>query len=182
MEFIKTPIDGLIVIEPKIWKDSRGHFFETYNEEIFKKNGINEHFVQDNQSLSSRGSLRGLHAQGGQNAQGKLVRVIKGSVLDVAVDIRTNSATFGESFQLELSESNARMLWIPVGFLHGFVSLEDDTIFTYKVTGKYDKDAEYGVRYDDPTFNIKWPLANDELIVSEKDLQLPLFQDTKNPF
>lgn len=182
MEFIKTSIDGLIVIEPKIWKDSRGHFFETYNEEIFKKNGINEHFVQDNQSLSSRGSLRGLHAQGGQNAQGKLVRVIKGSVLDVAVDIRTNSATFGESFQLELSESNAKILWIPVGFLHGFVSLEDDTIFTYKVTGKYDKDAEYGVRYDDPTFNIKWPLAKDELIVSEKDLQLPLFQDTKNPF
>jgi dTDP-4-dehydrorhamnose 3,5-epimerase len=182
MEFIKTPIDGLIVIEPKIWKDSRGHFFETYNEEIFRKNGINEHFVQDNQSLSSRGSLRGLHAQGGQNAQGKLVRVIKGSVLDVAVDIRTNSATFGESFQLELSESNAKMLWIPVGFLHGFVSLEDDTIFTYKVTGKYDKDNEYGVRYDDPRFNIKWPLANDELIVSDKDLQLPLFQDTKNPF
>lgn len=182
MEFIKTPIDGLIVIEPKIWKDSRGHFFETYNEEIFKKNGINEHFVQDNQSLSSRGSLRGLHAQGGQNAQGKLVRVIKGSVLDIAVDIRTNSATFGESFQLELSEFNAKMLWIPVGFLHGFVSLEDDTIFTYKVTGKYDKDNEYGVRYDDPSFNIKWPLANDELIVSDKDLQLPLFQDTKNPF
>jgi len=182
MQFVKTPIDGLMVIEPKIWSDSRGHFFESYNEELFQKHGIDVHFVQDNQSLSSRGTVRGLHAQGGPNAQGKLVRVIKGSVMDVAVDIRKNSPTYGQTFHIELNEQNAKMLWIPVGFLHGFIALEDQTIFCYKVTGKYDKAHEIGVRYNDPSFNIQWPLASDELILSEKDIRLPLIEEINNPF
>lgn len=182
MNFIKTPIAGLTIIEPKIWKDNRGAFFETYNEQLFKDNGIDEKFVQDNQSISCKGALRGLHAQAGPHAQGKLVRVIKGSVVDIAVDIRKKSPTFGQSFHIELSESNAKMVWIPVGFLHGFVSLEEDTIFCYKVTGKYDKENEIGVRYNDPAFNIQWPLPQDELVLSEKDLQLPLLADINNPF
>lgn len=182
MNFIKTPIEGLTIIEPKIWEDNRGQFFESYNEQLFKENGIDEKFVQDNQSISCKGALRGLHAQAGPHAQGKLVRVISGSVIDVAVDIRKDSPTFGQTFHIELSEANAKMLWIPVGFLHGFVSLEDHTVFCYKVTGKYDKANEVGVRYNDPTFNIQWPLAPEDLILSEKDLQLPLLSEIDNPF
>jgi len=182
MNFIETPIKGLIVIEPKIWRDNRGAFLETYNEQLFKRNGIDEHFVQDNQSLSCKGALRGLHAQGGPDAQGKLVRVVKGMVIDVAIDIRKDSSTFGQSFHIELSETNAKMLWIPIGFLHGFVSMEEDTIFSYKVTGKYDKENEIGVRYNDPAFNIQWPLPQEELILSDKDLALPLLADIDNPF
>ncbi|QNL51360.1 dTDP-4-dehydrorhamnose 3,5-epimerase [Olivibacter sp. SDN3] len=182
MNFIKTAIEGLLIIEPQIWKDSRGHFLETYNEDTFKKNGIEEHFLQDNQSLSSKGTVRGLHAQAGPNAQGKLVRVIKGCVIDVAVDIRKNSSTYGQVFQIELSERNAKMLWIPVGFLHGFLSLEDNTIFSYKVTGKYDKTHEFGVRYNDPALAIHWSLPENELIISEKDRALPLLKDIGQPF
>jgi len=182
MNFTKTPIDGLVIIEPKIWKDNRGEFLETYNESLFRDNGIDQHFVQDNQSLSHKGTLRGLHAQTGTHAQGKLVRVASGSVLDIAVDIRKASPTFGQTFHIELNATNAKMLWIPVGFLHGFIALEDHTIFTYKVTGKYDKESEIGVRYNDPSFNIQWPLSQEEWIVSEKDLQLPLLKDIDNPF
>lgn len=182
MNFKTTPIAGLVVIEPKIWKDSRGEFLETYNEQLFKENGIDQHFVQDNQSLSKRGSLRGLHAQAGPYAQGKLVRVIRGSVMDVAVDIRKDSPSFGQTFHIELHATDAKMLWIPVGFLHGFIALEDHTIFAYKVTAGYDKASEIGVRYDDPRFNIQWPLAAEELLLSEKDLQLPLLKDINNPF
>ncbi|GAA4783729.1 dTDP-4-dehydrorhamnose 3,5-epimerase [Olivibacter ginsenosidimutans] len=182
MNFTTTPIAGLVVIEPKIWRDNRGEFLETYNEDLFKENGVDQHFVQDNQSLSQRGSLRGLHAQASPNAQGKLVRVISGRVMDVAVDIRTNSPTFGQTFHIELNAADAKMLWIPVGFLHGFIALEDHTIFAYKVTAKYDKASEIGVRYDDPAFNIQWPLGPEELVLSEKDLQLPLLKDIENPF
>jgi len=182
MIFTRTPIDGLIVIQPKVWQDNRGEFLETYSESVFKENGIDGHFVQDNQSLSHKGTLRGLHAQAGPHAQGKLVRVITGSVMDIAVDIRKNSPTFGQTFHIELSAANAKMLWIPVGFLHGFVTLEEQTIFAYKVTGKYDKENEIGVRYNDPAFNIQWPLPLEELILSEKDLQLPLLADIRNPF
>lgn len=182
MNFTKTPINGLLIIEPKIWGDNRGEFFESYNEQLFKENGIDAHFVQDNQSRSCKGALRGLHAQGGPNAQGKLVRVVKGKVVDVAIDIRKDSPTFGQSLHVELSAENAKMLWIPVGFLHGFVAMEEDTIFTYKVTGKYDKENEIGVRYNDPTFNIQWPLQHEELILSDKDLALPLLAEVDNPF
>ena len=182
MIFTPTPISDLLVIEPKIWKDNRGEFIETYNEDLFKANGFEQHFVQDNQSISQEGVLRGLHAQSGPNAQGKLVRVASGRVLDVAVDIRKDSSTFGQTFHIELSAANAKMLWIPIGFLHGFIALENQTVFCYKVTGKYDKEGEIGVRYDDPSFDIQWPIPVDKLIISEKDLQLPLFSEIHNPF
>ena len=182
MNFIPTPIPGLTIIEPQIWKDERGFFIETYNEKLFKANGINEAFVQDNLSCSHKGVLRGMHAQAGENAQGKLVRVLRGRVLDVAVDIRRKSETYGKSFSIILDEHQAKSLWIPPGFLHGFLALENDTIFTYKVTGFYDKGGEVGVRWDDPDLQINWPIGKEELIVSEKDRQLPLLKDIISPF
>lgn len=182
MNFISTPIDGLLVIEHQVWEDSRGFFIETYNEKPFRLNGVNETFVQDNLSNSRRGVLRGMHAQSGPNAQGKLVRVLRGSVLDVAVDIRKDSATYGQHFSIELTERNARSLWIPKGFLHGFLALEENTLFAYKVTGFYDKDGEVGVRWDDPELGITWPIPEDQLIVSDKDRQLPLLHEINNPF
>src|SRR5690606_8085316 len=137
--FIETPIKGLLVIEPKIWPDARGYFFESYNQRLFKEAGINVDFVQDNQSLSQKGVLRGLHAQAPPFAQGKLVRVIKGKVLDVVVDVRKGSPTYGQHYSVELSGQNQRIFWVPPGFLHGFATLEDETIFTYKVSGFYNK-------------------------------------------
>ena len=176
MIFNPTPIPGLIVIEPQIWKDERGFFMETYNGQAFKANGIPEHFVQDNLSYSHRGVLRGMHAQAGPQAQGKLVRVLRGEVLDVVVDIRKASDTYGQSFSIALDAGNAKALWIPPGFLHGFVAL------TYKVTGFYDKDSEVGVRWDDADLGIEWPLAAGELTISEKDRQLPLLREITSPF
>lgn len=182
MNFISTSIPDLTVIEPQIWKDERGFFIETYNEKSFKAHGIDETFVQDNLSYSQKGVLRGMHAQAGENAQGKLVRVLRGRVLDVAVDIRRGSETYGQSFSIILDEYQAKSLWIPPGFLHGFLALENDTIFTYKVTGFYDRSGEVGVRWNDPDLNIDWPIREEELIVSEKDRQLPLLSDMANPF
>ena len=182
MNFIETSIKGLIIIEPKVWKDDRGYFFESFNKELFDQAGISPEFVQDNQSFSHRGALRGLHGQANPYAQGKLVRVIQGSVIDVAVDIRQNSATFGESLSIELSAANFKMLWIPPGFLHGFSTLEDNTIFSYKVTNLYNKASEIGVRWDDPELNINWELKETEVILSEKDKVLPLFKDFVSPF
>lgn len=182
MNFISTPISDLTVIEPQIWKDDRGFFIETYNEKLFKAHGIDETFVQDNLSCSHRGVLRGLHAQAGEHAQGKLVRVLRGRVLDVAVDIRRQSKTYGQSFSIMLDEHEAKSLWIPPGFLHGFLALDNDTVFAYKVTGFYDKSGEVGVRWDDPDLQINWPIGETELIVSEKDRQLPLLKDITSPF
>lgn len=182
MTFKSTPIPDLIVIEPQIWTDERGYFTETYNEKAFQANGINETFVQDNLSYSHRGVLRGMHAQAGPQAQGKLVRVLRGSVLDVAVDIRTQSETYGQSFSIRLDAGLANALWIPAGFLHGFLALEDHTVFAYKVTGFYDKGGEVGVRWDDPDLRIDWPMDTNELIISEKDQQLPLLRDITSPF
>ena len=182
MNFKSTPIPGLILIESQIWPDDRGYFIETYNENAFNANGIRETFVQDNLSYSHRGVLRGMHAQAGPQAQGKLVRVLRGSVLDVAVDIRKQSPTYGQSFAVTLNTEQANALWIPAGFLHGFLALEDHTIFTYKVTGFYDKGGEIGVRWDDPDLRIDWPMAGDELIISEKDKTLPLLKDVASPF
>ncbi|GGC41480.1 dTDP-4-dehydrorhamnose 3,5-epimerase [Parapedobacter defluvii] len=182
MKFVTTPISGLLIIEPEVWKDERGFFIETYNQKPFSAHDISATFVQDNLSCSHRGVLRGLHAQAGENAQGKLVRVLRGRVLDVAVDIRKDSATFGQSFSLILDEYEAKSLWIPPGFLHGFLSLEDNTLFAYKVTGFYDKAGELGVRWDDPDLAIDWPMENEELIISEKDQQLPLFKEIVSPF
>jgi dTDP-4-dehydrorhamnose 3,5-epimerase len=182
MNFIETSIKGLIIIEPKVWKDDRGYFFESFNIELFNKVGINAEFVQDNQSFSHRGALRGLHGQANPFAQGKLVRVIQGSVIDVAVDIRKDSETFGESLSIELSAENFKMLWIPPGFLHGFSTLEDNTIFSYKVTNLYNKASEIGVRWDDPDLDINWGLDAKEIILSDKDKVLPLFKDFQSPF
>lgn len=182
MKFVETEIKDLFIIEPKIWKDDRGYFFESYNKQSFDDAGIQVNFVQDNQSLSQKGTLRGLHAQANPHAQGKLVRVIQGRVLDIAVDIRKGSASYGQYESVELSGENNRMLWIPPGFLHGFVTLENDTIFAYKVSGLYNKASEFGVIWNDPDLNIDWGIATDEVILSEKDKTLPLFKDLDSSF
>ena len=184
MNIIETPIAGLFVIEPKVWKDNRGYFYESFSAKAFTDAGISAAFVQDNQSFSQKGTLRGLHAQKEPFAQGKLVRVIQGKVLDVAVDARKASPTYGQHFSIELTGDNHKQLWVPPGFLHGFVTLEDDTIFTYKVTSYYDKASEVGVIWNDPDLNINWSkdLAKEDLLLSDKDLILPAFKDFVSPF
>lgn len=182
MTFTETKIKGLFIIEPKLWRDGRGYFFESYSKKEFEGAGIDANFVQDNQSLSQKGTLRGLHAQQNPSAQGKMVRVIRGRVIDVAVDIRKNSPTYGEHVAIELSEENHKMFWVPPGFLHGFITLDNDTIFTYKVTGLYDKQSEIGVRWNDKDLNIDWGMDPLEIILSEKDKELPLFKDFVSPF
>ena len=182
MKLTETKIQGLFVIEPQVWRDDRGYFYESYNEKAFEEAGIYAEFVQDNQSLSQKGTLRGLHAQKDPSAQGKLVRVITGSVTDVAVDIRKNSPTYGEHVAIELSAQNQKMFWVPPGFLHGFVTLEDDTIFTYKVTNLYNKASEIGVLWNDKDLNIDWGIDSAEVILSEKDRELPKFKDLISPF
>lgn len=177
-----TAIDGLLIIEPRIFPDDRGYFYESYNQQKYVAAGITDTFVQDNQSFSQKGALRGLHGQADPFAQGKLVRVIQGRVLDVAVDIRKNSPTYGQHVTVELSGDNHVQFWVPPGFLHGFVTLEDDTIFTYKVTNVYDKASEIGVIWDDPTLNIDWGIDAGDAILSPKDLVLPSFNDFVNPF
>lgn len=182
MKFIETEIKDLLIIEPKVWNDNRGYFFESYNQKLFKDAGIDAEFLQDNQSLSQKGALRGLHGQADPFAQGKLVRVIQGKVLDVAVDVRKNSPTYGQHIDIELSADNQRMFWVAPGFLHGFLTLEDNTIFTYKVTKLYDKASEIGVLWNDPDLNINWGMDESEIILSEKDTRLPLFKDFISPF
>jgi dTDP-4-dehydrorhamnose 3,5-epimerase len=185
MNIIETPISGLFIIEPKVWKDNRGYFYESYNTKLFAEAGINVTFVQDNQSSSQKGTLRGLHAQKAPYAQGKLVRVIQGRVQDIAVDIRKDSATYGRYLSIELSGENHKQLWVPPGFLHGFLTLEDDTIFTYKVSNYYDKASEIGVIYNDADLGINWgegELPADQFILSEKDITLPSFKDFADPY
>ena len=184
MNIIETPIKDLFVLEPKVWKDNRGYFYESYSQKVFEDAGVQVNFVQDNQSFSQKGALRGLHAQADPFAQGKLVRVIQGSVVDVAVDIRKNSATYGQHFTVELSGENHKQLWVPPGFLHGFLTLEDDTIFTYKVTNYYDKASEIGVVWNDPTLNIDWAAHLDpsQFVFSDKDLELGDFSSFESPF
>jgi len=180
MEIIKTPLEGLLVIKPKILEDDRGYFFESWSKQSFAKVGLDLEFVQDNESLSAKGVLRGLHFQNPPYAQGKLVRVIKGAVLDVAVDIRKDSPTYGQHFSVELSEENKTVFWIPPGFAHGFVTLEDNTIFTYKCTGVYNKESEGALLWNDKDLNINWKV-NDPL-VSEKDLVADNFKDLVSKF
>lgn len=182
MTFTETKINDLFLIEPKLWRDDRGYFYESYSKKEFENAGIYADFVQDNQSLSQKGTLRGLHAQQDPSSQGKLVRVIKGRVIDVAVDIRKNSPTYGEHVAVELNEDNHNMFWVPPGFLHGFVTLEDNTIFTYKVTKLYDKASEIGVFWNDPDLNIDWGIDPSEVILSGKDKELPGFKDFISPF
>lgn len=174
MKVTKTKLEGCFIIEPTIFDDGRGYFFESFNKRTFKEQtGIDVEFVQDNQSMSQRGVLRGLHFQKGKFAQAKLVRVIKGRVLDVAVDIRPKSPTYGKSFSIELSEENKMQLYIPKGFAHGFSVLEDDTIFSYKCDNYYNKESEGGVIYNDSSLNIDWNLDKEEILLSEKDKKLP---------
>ncbi len=174
MTIKETKLKGCFIIEPNVFEDNRGYFFETFNAKTFSElTGTNVSFVQDNESKSSKGVLRGLHYQIGVHAQAKLVRVVKGKVLDVAVDLRKNSPTFGEHIIIELSEKNKTQLFVPRGFGHGFIVLEDYTIFSYKCDNFYNKAAEGGIIFDDKDLNIDWKLDEKEFIVSEKDLELP---------
>lgn len=173
MEFIETPLPGCIVIKPRVFEDPRGYFFECYNEMSFRKNNIDTNFVQDNQSMSQKGVLRGLHFQAPPYAQGKLVRVIGGAVLDVVVDIRKESPAYGKHFALELSAANKTMLWVPEGFAHGFLTLSDDTVFHYKCTNFYNRDSEGGIVWNDPDLAINWGIADP--LLSDKDRELPAF-------
>ena len=169
MNFIKTELDGVVIIEPRVFEDARGYFFESYNEAEFIKNGIPNKFVQDNQSKSSYGVVRGLHCQLGEHAQAKLVRVLHGRVLDVAVDIRKNSPTFGKYVAVELSDENKRQLFIPRGFLHGFSVLSETAIFAYKCDNLYAPQSEFGIRFDDPDIGVDWGVPADKIITSDKD-------------
>jgi dTDP-4-dehydrorhamnose 3,5-epimerase len=180
MNITKTEIPDLLIVQPKVFEDPRGYFYESYNKKVFSENGINVDFVQDNQSLSQKGVLRGLHFQEPPFAQGKLVSVIKGAVLDVAVDIRKDSPTYGQSVSIELNEKNKTMLWIPEGFAHGFLTLENDTIFCYKCTNFYNKSAEGCILWNDKDLNINWNVTNP--LLSEKDKAGTLFKDFVTKF
>jgi dTDP-4-dehydrorhamnose 3,5-epimerase len=180
MEISKTHLEGLLVIKPRVFGDDRGYFFESWSKQSFTEVGLDLDFVQDNQSLSGKGVLRGLHFQSPPYAQGKLVRVIKGAVLDVAVDIRKDSPTYGQYFSVELSEENKTIVWVPPGFAHGFATLKDNTIFTYKCTEVYNKESEGALLWNDKDLNINWEV-NDPL-VSEKDLVAGNFKDFISKF
>lgn len=179
MNYIQTEIDGVWVIEPKVFRDARGYFMEAFKEEEFRQHIGDVHFVQDNESMSSYGVLRGLHYQKGEFSQAKLVRVIKGRVLDVAVDMRRSSPTFGRHVSVELSEDNKRQFFIPRGFAHGFLVLSEEAIFTYKVDNAYAPQAEASVRYNDETIGIDWPIGEGQLLLSEKDARAVSFQDAE---
>lgn len=184
MKYIETEIPGVYILEPTIFADDRGYFTETYRKADFDKNiGYDVDFIQDNQSKSSYGVLRGLHFQKGADAQAKLVRVIKGKVVDVAVDLRKASPTFGKYVMVELSEENMRQLFVPRGFAHGFRVLSPEAIFTYKVDNKYAPQSECTLAYNDPTVNIQWPISNpEELILSDKDINHALLLDQVETF
>lgn len=175
MPFQDTAIKGLKVFEPRLFGDDRGYFYESYNATTFKEAGIEVDFVQDNQSKSTYGVLRGLHYQVGKFAQSKLVRVVAGKVLDVAVDIRVGSPTYGQSYSIILSAENHKQLFIPRGFAHGFVVLSETAIFCYKCDNFYSKISEGGLLYNDPSLNIDWQIDLDKVIVSEKDKLNPTF-------
>jgi dTDP-4-dehydrorhamnose 3,5-epimerase len=180
MNITKTKLDGLLIIDPRVFGDGRGYFFESFNARVFNDSGLPTEFRQDNESRSGRGVLRGLHFQEPPFEQGKLVRVARGAVMDVSVDIRKASPTYGQWAAFELSEQNKRMLWIPPGFAHGFAALEDDTVFIYKCTKVYNRDSENSIRWDDPELDIDWGI--DDPIISEKDSRAPLFSELKSPF
>ena len=173
--FTPGPLAGLVVVQPRIFPDGRGTFFETFKRSEYAANGIADDFVQDNHSVSTKGVLRGLHFQTAPHAQGKLVRVISGAVWDVAVDIRPGSATYGQWYGLELSAHNRTQFYIPAGFAHGFLTLTDQTEFVYKCTAEYDRASEGGFRWDDPRLAIVWPVSGSAPVVSEKDAALPYF-------
>ncbi|NER13259.1 dTDP-4-dehydrorhamnose 3,5-epimerase [Leptobacterium flavescens] len=178
MEIEETYIKDCYLIKPTLFVDERGSFFESFNRRQFlKQTGIDVNFVQDNQSISKKGVLRGLHFQKDKSAQSKLVRVIKGKVLDVAVDLRKNSLTFGKHIKTVLSEENNLQLFIPGNFAHGFLALSEDVIFSYKCDNYYDREMESGIKYDDPDLNIDWEYPKEHIILSQKDKDLRTFQD-----
>ncbi len=180
MQITATPIPDLLIIQPRVFEDTRGHFFEPYNKSVFRKNGLDIDFVQDNQSLSQAGVLRGLHFQNPPFAQGKLVRVIKGAILDAVVDIRKKSPAYGKHFILELNETNKTMLWIPPGFAHGFLTLEDHTIFSYKCSNYYNKESEDCLLWNDKDIAVNWGIEAPNL--SDKDKNGKLFKDFVSNF
>jgi dTDP-4-dehydrorhamnose 3,5-epimerase len=178
MNITKTPIEGLIIFTPRVFNDDRGYFFESYNTITFNNAvGYPVNFVQDNQSFSTKGVLRGLHLQKGEHAQAKLVRVTLGEVLDVAVDLRSGSATYGQHQSVLLSAENNRQLFIPRGFAHGFIVLSDDAVFQYKCDNYYNKQAEGGLHYADPDLKIDWQMSTADLNVSDKDKELPFLKE-----
>ena len=179
MEFKETNIKGVYIIEPRVFNDTRGYFFEVWKQSEFDEHIGKVTFVQDNESKSSYGVLRGLHYQKGALSQAKLVRVIKGKVLDVAVDLRRSSETFGQYVAVELSDENKRQFFIPRGFAHGFLVLSDEAIFTYKVDNVYAPQAEAGIRWNDPDIAIEWPIDLSKVVTSEKDLRQPFLRDAE---
>jgi len=182
MPFIQTPISNLLVFEPKIHEDSRGYFFEAFNLQTYRSEGIEIDFVQDNQSSSKYGVIRGLHYQLNPFAQVKLIRVLSGRILDVAVDIRKGSPTFGKSFSVEVTAENKKQLFVPAGLAHGFSVLSEEAEVFYKCDSFYNKDSEAGILYNDPSLNIDWKIPVEKEIVSEKDKELPLFAECRNNF
>jgi dTDP-4-dehydrorhamnose 3,5-epimerase len=182
MKFVNTSIEGLVVIEPTVFEDDRGYFSESYNKKKFEEAIGEISFVQDNESKSSKGVLRGLHFQKPPYAQAKLVRCIEGKVLDVAVDIREGSETFGQHVTVELTGENKKQVFIPRGFAHGFLVLSESAIFGYKVDNSYAPAHDAGICWDDPTLNIQWGVNESEVLVSEKDVKLPFFSEFETPF
>jgi dTDP-4-dehydrorhamnose 3,5-epimerase len=182
MKFIETGFANLLLFEPKVFGDSRGYFFESYNEKTFAENGIAIKFIQDNQSKSSYGVIRGLHFQKDPHAQTKLVRVLSGKILDVVVDLRKNADTYGKHYSVELSAENKRQLLVPKGFAHGFSVLSETAEVLYKCDAFYNKESEGGLLYSDPQLKIDWKIPDDKAIVSEKDLMQPLFATFKGEY
>lgn len=180
MEAKKTFIDGLLVLQPRVFEDPRGYFYEPYNKKVMTALGVTEEFVQDNQSLSQKGVVRGLHFQNPPNAQSKLVRVLQGAVWDVVVDIRKNSPTYGRHFGIELSAANKTIFYIPKGFAHGFHTLEDNTLFIYKCSDYYSKESEDCILWNDKTLNINWNVTNP--VLSEKDMKGKTLEGFKSMF
>lgn len=178
MTVTQTHLKGCFIIEPKVFEDQRGYFLETFNQNRFNELiGAQVNFVQDNESASTKGVLRGLHYQTGEHAQAKLVRVIEGMVLDIVVDLREDSKTYGDQFAIELSASNKKQLFVPRGFAHGFIVLSDTATFSYKCDNYYNKASEGGIIYNDKRLDIDWQLPESEFIISEKDLELPTFEN-----
>jgi len=182
MPFITTDFPGLLIFEPKILMDDRGYFFESYNEETFRQQGISTRFVQDNQSFSRYGVIRGLHYQLEPYAQAKLLRVLQGRILDVALDIRQGSPTYGRHMSIELSAENKKQFLIPAGFAHGFSVLSETAEVSYKCDAFYNKESEGGIRYNDPALHIDWQIPADRAVVSTKDLELPPLAECRNTF
>ena len=182
MPFIETELKGLYIFEPKVFEDSRGYFFEAFNGAVFEEQGLEDNFIQDNQSSSSYGVIRGLHFQKNPYAQVKLIRVILGNILDVAVDIRKGSPSFGKSFTLELSAENKKQLYIPAGFAHGFSVLSETAIVLYKCNALYNKESEGGIYYNDPSLEVDWKIPTDKAIISDKDKVAPLLADADMNF